>query len=142
MSVQIGNLHFFNRWIEVASGGLKGLFALQKCSQTTLVLCGQPEFSRTKLIGRLQPIPFGGKGMSAGLGFVSPPEVRLGNDEPFFMPAFLVSGFHPAGGQKRLADASTALLRLAKRTAELIRQPRMFGPVLPTIGLVMRRSVG
>src|SRR5262249_58747164 len=68
-------------------------------------------------------------------------EVAIAARQPFAMPALLVSRDHPRRRLETFADGSAALLRFAESATELIREPRMLGPVMPPVRLVVRQPV-
>src|SRR6202034_2705867 len=67
--------------------------------------------------------------------------VAIGDAHPFDVPALEIARDHPRSRLHDLADAAAALLAFAQPTAELVGEPGMFGPVMPTEGLVVRVSV-
>ena len=136
--VLVGDLDFFHPRAHMASPFPGTVLQLVEDGEPARIVAGEPEFGLAVIIHRPEPAVLGGLDVAVRRGPIAAPVVAPGDAQPFPVPALLVSGRHAARRLETLADRAAALLGLAQRAAELVRHPRVLGPVVPAIGLEMR----
>ena len=67
--------------------------------------------------------------------------IAIGYPHPLCVPAFQIARDHSRSRHQDFADCAPALLGLSETAPELVGQPRMFRPVMPSERLVMRASI-
>src|SRR5262249_121008 len=105
------------------------------------VVGAEKELRLPVVIDGPQPAVHRGAHVTARRGGLAAREVTLGEGEPFAVPRLRVAGNHPSAGLQAFAAGAAPLLGLAEPPPELVREPRMLGPVMPAERLVMRRAV-
>ena len=95
------------------------------------------EFRLPVIIGRAQEAIHGGADVTGFLLGEAALPVAIGDAHPLRVPALEVAGDHAGRGLECFADAAAAFLRLAETAAELVGEPGMIGPMMPSERLVM-----
>src|SRR5262249_10583301 len=103
----------------------------------------QPELRLPIVFRRAQPAVLRGLHVALCQFLIAARLVEIGDAFPLLVPALLVAGLHPAGGQEAFRNRATALRHLAERAPELVAHPGMLRPMMPAKRLVVRiRAVG
>jgi hypothetical protein len=137
----IGNLDHLAGRIEVTDELVRAAFHLFESGKPARIVRLKMEFSLPVIICSAQKAVHRSADVT-GLLFREPAiPVAVGNPHPLGVPAFQIARNHPRSRLHYLADAAASFLGFAQAATELISQPGMFRPMMPTEWLVVRAAI-